>query len=270
MNVEEQSFAKEVGLFIVLFIVLIMVMAIFGTVLSITIGGKTVSTDISLFSFLPVALVIYLYATRIENRSWRSIGFSLGNALSSSVKGLIIGFVMFLAVVIIGLASGQFAFNGFDFSQLIYTIPIIIGYLIQSYGEEIYCRGWSLTYFSRRHGILFAILMSNIVFIVPHFLNNGIDLLSVINIFLTGCVFAVMFLRFDNIWVCGGAHAAWNISQGVLFGFNVSGIESVSLMKFSQVGHSIINGGEFGPESSLIATAVIVIALIIAVYWKSN
>ena len=109
-----------------------------------------------------------------------------------------------------------------------------------------------------------------IVFVVPHLLNPGIDLLSVVNIFIVGIVFAVLFLRFDNIWICGGVHTAWNFSQGIIFGFNVSGLTTPTLMNFSQVGQNLINGGTFGPESSLIATVVFVVALILAVWYPKR
>lgn len=124
-----------------------------------------------------------------------------------------------------------------------------------------------MTYFSKRHSVLIGILAANIIFIIPHLGNNGVDLLSIINIFLCGTVFAVMFLGFDNIWLCGGAHTAWNFSQGVLFGFNVSGFPTPSILKCSQIGQNIINGGSFGPESSLIATFVLIITLILVVYY---
>ena len=159
---------------------------------------------------------------------------------------------MFLVVVMIGIALGQFTFTGFDFSQAIYALPFLVAFTIQSFGEEIYTRGWTLTYFSKRHGILTAILAANIIFILPHCFNLGFDLLSIINIFLVGTVFAVMFLRFDNIWICGGAHTAW----------------TPSLLKFSQAGQNIIAGGIFGPESGLIATGVIVVSLMIMMYYK--
>ena len=78
-----------------------------------------------------------------------------------------------------------------------------------------------------------------------------------------------LFIKYDNIWICGSAHAAWNFSQGILFGFAVSGQTGTpSLLKCSQVGQNIISGGQFGPESSLIATFVIIIGLILALYIK--
>ena len=266
-NVENISLAKEIGIYIVLFLVLyffmVLVVAIAGYCL-----GNIDNFLISLFSFAVVPVGIYIYATKIEKRSWRSIGFSKGNAISSTLKGALIGFSMFLVVVMIGIALGQFTFRGFDFSQAICLLPFLIGFTIQSFGEEICTRGWTLTYFSKRHSLLIAILVSNIIFILPHALNVGFDMMSVVNIFLVGTLFAVMFLRFDNVWICGGAHTAWNFSQGAIFGFSVSGNPTPSLLKFEQVGQNIVTGGTFGPESGLIATAVIIAALALMVYYK--
>ncbi|MBO7719206.1 MAG: hypothetical protein J6S29_03525, partial [Methanosphaera sp.] len=65
-------------------------------------------------------------------------------------------------------------------------------------------------------------------------------------------------------------HTAWNFSQGVLYGFKVSGAQIPSILNFSQVGYNIINGGAFGPESGLISTFVVVVVIIIAVYYKNS
>ena len=127
-----------------------------------------------------------------------------------------------------------------------------------------------MTYFSKRHSIFVAIIANVIIFVVPHLSNPGIDLLSIANIIIFAVFFAVLFLRFDNIWVCGGAHTAWNFAQGCIFGFNVSGFSTPTLLKCSQVGHNIINGGAFGPESSLIATVVVIISLILVVYYPKK
>ena len=263
INVKEMSTIKEVGIFIGLFLVMFVILNIFEFIF-MSISPIPDVVFFSMGGFIIVPFIIYFYVTKIEKRSWRSIGFSKGNALSSTLKGLLIGFLMFSAVVAIGMLLGQFRFNGYDLSSLVYLIPCFILFAIQCFGEEIYTRGWTMTYFYKRHGIFAAMVISSIVFVIPHLLNTGIDLLSVVNIFIVGIVFAVLFLRFDNIWICGGVHTAWNFSQGIIFGFNVSGISTPSLMNFSQAGQNLINGGSFGPESSLIATVVFVIVLILA------
>ena len=99
-NVKEMSLFKEIGIFIGLFIVLQAILF----VANIMALSLTPNEDMfwSLVGFIIVPIVIYLFVTKIEKRSWRSIGFSKGNAVSSTLTGLLIGFLMFCAVVIQG------------------------------------------------------------------------------------------------------------------------------------------------------------------------
>lgn len=265
------SLLKEVALFIGWFIVLMILMEATGLILELIVKNPSndVSVLLNLLTFLPVPFFIMLLSRKIEKRSLESFGFS-PNALLSIAKGLVIGLVMFLAVVALGIISGQYRFAGFDFGCTYLFIPYLLCFAVQSFGEEFYTRGWALTYFSKNHSIITAIIISCIVFILPHMMNNGLNLMAIINLFLFGLVFVVLFLRFDNIWICYGLHTIWNFTQGFLLGFNVSGIETSSIIKFTQASSSIIGGGAFGPESSLIATFVIVIALIVALYYPKE
>lgn len=267
-NVKELSFSKELGRFIILFFILLLAISMVQYMFYDM--NAEVQTPLNFLfahlSFIFSPILIYLYITKIENRSLRSIGFSKGNAISSVLKGFLIGLLLILAIVIIGVLFGQFKYNGIDLSSCLILIIYFIGYGVQSFGEEIYCRGWALTYFAKRHSILFAIFASNIVFILPHLGNSGFDIMSIVNIFIIGILFAVIFLKYDNIWICGGIHTAWNFLLGPVFGLNVSGEAAHSLLKFSAISPNIFNGGTFGPESSLIVTFVVIVAIVISLY----
>ena len=267
-NVKELSFSKELGRFIILFFILLLAISMVQYMFYDM--NAEVQTPLNFLfahlSFIFSPILIYLYITKIEKRSLRSIGFSKGNAISSVLKGFLIGLLLILAIVIIGVLFGQFKYNGIDLSSCLILIIYFIGYGVQSFGEEIYCRGWALTYFAKRHSILFAIFASNIVFILPHLGNSGFDIMSIVNIFIIGILFAVIFLKYDNIWICGGIHTAWNFLLGPVFGLNVSGEAAHSLLKFSAISPNIFNGGTFGPESSLIVTFVVIVAIVISLY----
>ena len=267
-NAGEMSFFKEIRRFIVLFFILILVISIVQFMFYDM--NAQVQTPINFLfvhlSFIFSPILIYFYITKIEKRSLRSIGFTKGNFISSTLKGLLIGILIILAIVIIGVLFGQFKYDGMDLSSCLLLIIYFIGYGVQSFGEEIYCRGWALTYFARMHSILFAIFASNIVFILPHLGNNGFNIMSIVNIFLIGTLFAIIFLKYDNIWICGGIHTAWNFLLGPVFGLNVSGSTTYSLLKFSAISPNILNGRTFGPESSLIVSFVVIVAIVISVY----
>ena len=274
-NVKEMSLAKEIAVFIGLYAITLFIPLILNGIIEVSLILSNQITDytqilVELYGVIFIPITIYFIVTKIEKRSWRSIGFSKNNIISSCLKGLFIGFVMFFVVVVIGFALGQYKYNGFDLSSAIFLIPFFFGFLIQSFGEEIHERGWTLTFISKRHNVIIAMILSSVFFSLEHLLNSGIDLLSLINIVLIGFFFAVLFLKYDNIWICGCAHTAWNFSQGIIFGFNVSGTVTPSLLKFSQTSSNLIGGGEFGPESGLIATVVTVIALVIALYYTKK
>ena len=217
-------------------------------------------------SFIALPIMVILYTSKIEKRSLRSVGFTKGNVMPSVLKGFCIGFLLILSILILSVLSGQFKYQGIDFSTFIYLPLFLIGYAVQSFGEEIICRGWALTYFAKRHGILFAIFISNIFFVLPHMSAAGFDLLTAINIFLIGTLFAIIFLKYDNIWINGTVHATWNFLMGPVFGLDVGGFSTISLLKLAKISPNILNGGAYGPESSLIVTIVVVIAIFITLY----
>lgn len=109
INVKEMSVVKEIGIYIALIMLMFLLISIFQFIF-IKISPTKYSMFFSVLGVIVVPVIIYLYVTKIEKRSWRSIGFSKGNAVSSTLKGLLIGFLMFFSVVIIGMLICQFSF----------------------------------------------------------------------------------------------------------------------------------------------------------------
>ena len=267
-NPVEMSFLKEIIIFIVLFIMAIIALSILQAIFSgLNLDGKSpLGFFFNHISFIALPIMVILYVSKIEKRSLRSVGFTKGNLAPSILKGFLIGFLLILSILIISLISGQFKYNGINLSSCIYLPLFLIGYVIQSFGEEIICRGWALSYFAKRHGIVLSIIISNIIFVLPHMTAAGFDLLTAINIFLIGLLFSIIFLKYDNIWINGTVHATWNFLMGPVFGLDVGAFSTVSILKLTKLGENIINGGTYGPESSLIVTIVVLIAIAISLY----
>jgi hypothetical protein len=53
-----------------------------------------------------------------------------------------------------------------------------------------------------------------------------------------------------------GLHAAWNFTEGGLFGASVSGTTPYGLLHSRFSGARLLSGGAFGPEASIIAVVV--------------
>lgn len=257
----------ETYIFILSYIALMLILALGTLVLT---GGVPSGSDsyvlLTLGAFIVPIIVALFVITKVEKRSLRGIGFTRENIVSSLIKGFILGFGMFVLVVIIGMALGQYSFAGYDFSSLNLAVPYIIVFIIQPFAEEIYTRGWIIPLFSKNYSVFVAILVSTLFFVVGHVGNNGFNLVSIISLILFSILLSILFLKADNIWICGALHSAWNFTQSYLLGFNVSGIETSSILHFSQTTPNIINGGVYGPEAGLISLLVTFLAIIFV--WK--
>lgn len=259
----------ETYIFIFSYIALMLILALVTLVVTrgVPVDGDTYVL-LSLGSFIAPILISLFVITKIEKRSLRGIGFSRDNIISSLIKGLALGFVMFALVVVIGMVLGQYSFIGFDFSSVNLAIPYMIVFIIQPFAEEIYTRGWIIPLFSKNYSVFTAVLVSILFFISGHMGNNGFNILAVLSIILFSILLSLLFLIFDNIWICGALHSAWNFAQSYLFGFNVSGIETSSLLHFSQTTPNIFNGGAYGPEAGLISIVVTLLAIVLV--WKKK
>lgn len=231
-------------------------------------AGSDYYVLLTLGAFIVPMLISVFVMTKIEGRSLRGIGFTRKNVPSSLMKGFMLGFVMFVMVVVIGMVFGQYFIEGYDFSSINLAVPYIIVFIIQPFAEEIYTRGWIVPLFSKNYSVFIAIIVSTLFFVVGHMGNNGFNVISIINLILFSILLSLLFLKADNIWICGALHSAWNFTQSYLLGFNVSGINTSSLIHFSQTAPNIINGGVYGPEAGLIAVFVVSLAIIFV--WKMD
>lgn len=263
----KRSVITDTLLFVLEYNAAIMLMAIFTILITNGVNeGSDTYTLLSLGAFIVPIIVTLFFVTKIEKRSLRSMGFSRENITSQLVKGLALGFGMFILIVITGMLIGEYSFEGFDISSLSLAIPYILAFIIQPFAEEIYTRGWIIPLFSKNYSVFLGVLVSVLFFVSGHIGNNGINAVGIINLIIMGVLLAVVFLKTDNIWVCSALHSAWNFTQSYLLGFNVSGFHTSSLMHFSQTTPNIFNGGVYGPEAGIIATIVTLLALIII--WK--
>ena len=214
-----------------------------------------------------IYLFLFLIAmSKLEKRNLRSMGFA-DNIIPSYIKGFLVGSLMIIIVMVLGLLLGQYEIISINLSSAYLAVPFLLAFMIQSMEEEILSRGWMLVSISRKNSVVMAIFVTSIVFLLLHLGNNSLDIIAVINVFLFSVLLSVIFFRVDNIWFCGALHAAWNYIQGYLMGFNVSGQEEItSLINFNQVHYSILGGNNFGPESGLIVTVVLVVMLCIFLF----
>jgi membrane protease YdiL (CAAX protease family) len=126
--------------------------------------------------------------------------------------------------------------------------------------EEILVRAILFRLLWRAFGPLPAFVVSAAVFGASHIFNPGATVVSVLCIALeAGIMLGALYALTGRLWVSIGVHAAWNFTQGYVFGALVSGGEAGPALAHSVARPNVsvlLTGGSFGPEASLPALLV--------------
>lgn len=219
----------------------------------------------SLFATAGLIFVALLYCRLIEKRSFASMGLT-HFSLAESLRGAVVGLLLFGACVGFALLFGKLSFTGLSAKQNIpFLILALVGFLIQGFSEELLCRGYLMTSLSREMPLPAALIFTALLFTFLHTANVGFGLFAMLNIFLFGILSGLYFIRRGNLWGAAVLHGLWNFAEGPLCGLPVSGLlMPASLFGFSTEGASaFVSGGSFGPESGLAATFALVIGIVL-------
>lgn len=222
------------------------------------------------FALIAVIAAFFLYCKLVEKRSAQSVGFVKRGALKQYLRGSLLGLLMISLSLGIGLLSGTMAYEGIILSVPWWIILLwLLGFMVQGMSEEVALRGYAMVSLSNRMPVVWAILITSIVFGALHAFNSSFSWLAMVNLILYGIFASLYFLHTNNIWAVGAHHSIWNWAQGNLYGVEVSGMKvDATVFRFSSTGsNDLISGGGFGLEGGLAATLIISLAILYLV-WK--
>ena len=229
----------------------------------------------SLASCIFVIIFVILRIKLIEKRDLSEIKLRKDNIVYNYVRGFLIGLLLISFVVFILGISGNLIMEKYPIQKIgTKAIPSIllisIGWMIQGASEEILTRGWLMRVLQDRYSLNTAVIISSVLFGALHLLNPNVGLIAIINIILVGFLFSIYVIKTDDLWGACAMHSAWNLAQGNIYGFEVSGIDVKvgTLMDMNLLGNNIVTGGAFGPEAGIVTTIVLVVAIIILLYFN--
>jgi len=121
--------------------------------------------------------------------------------------------------------------------------------------EEVLVRAIVFRLVWRAFGPWAALILSAGLFGIGHISNPGANLFTALAIALeAGIMLAAFYALTGRLWVSIGFHAAWNFTQGYVFGAAVSGGDFGGEIAHSSPRSNVpdwLTGGAFGPEASL-------------------
>ena len=190
------------------------------------------------------------------------IEFSAKGLASNLLIGSLIGFVLQSLTILVIYLNGSYtivAQNPVSFILIPFAIMFTVAII-----EEIVVRGIIFRIVEEKLGSYISLIISAVIFGVLHMANPHSTFLSALCITTAGFLFGVAFIYKRNLWFPIALHFAWNFTQSGIYGAITSGNEKTkSLFEAKIQGSEFITGGEFGPEGSIHATFICLIATIV-------
>lgn len=213
-------------------------------------------------------LISLIYCRFSEARHISSMGVRKNKILPHYFQGILVGLAMMTAIVLISLIFGinsillcaniNFGLIGLYF----------LGFFVQGMSEEFIFRGYLMNTLGGKHHTLIAIGVSAAAFSLAHLTNPGFNLLTFVNLAMFGGFASLYMICYDDIWGVCAIHSIWNFTQGSLYGISVSGTgntESIFRTK-AKIDSTILSGGDFGIEGSIVTTFVLAAGIAIMLF----
>jgi membrane protease YdiL (CAAX protease family) len=231
------------------------------------------------FGIISIYLPIYFF----DKRKFSHIGFQFSRKwVFDFFYGISIGGILMLFVFLLLLTFNKIEITSIIHSDYNYYFPIeisgrFLGYLSIGFIEEAFSRGYHIKNISEglnkknngeKSSVIFAWIISSVIFGILHGANPDVSILGIINLFLIGFLYGYAYVVSGSLAFPIGLHTAWNFFQGNVFGFNVSGFKpEVTFILTKNIDNDLISGGNFGPEAGLIMLPTILIGFILSYFF---
>jgi len=219
------------------------------------------SVIIAFFGLVGTFLVVFFFMKLVDKKPLLNLGFQFQNHKKDIIIGVITGLVLMALGFWVLVFFNRLEFTITVFSRYEISLTLIL-FLLVALTEELLFRGYVLRYLMNSFNKNIALIISAILFSIAHALNPNMDAMSYLNLFLAGVVLGLPYIYTRNLMFPIALHFSWNFFQS-LFGFNVSGRDSYSLIELDIIENSIVNGGEFGFEGSILSVLFQVILILI-------
>jgi membrane protease YdiL (CAAX protease family) len=206
---------------------------------------------------LVVVLGLTLFFVRVlDRRPAASLGFAPRPAVSAQVAaGFGLGAALLATVFGVGWLLGWYDVTHVTSPvRAMGILAVALAILLpQSAGEEIVMRGYVFQALEARYGWRWALAVSAALFSLLHGLNPNVDWPALVGITVAGVYLGAAYLWTRRLWLPIAVHTAWNLFEGPVFGFPVSGIRMpASILHTETHGPELWTGGAFGPEAGLL------------------
>jgi membrane protease YdiL (CAAX protease family) len=229
-----------------------------GYLVGVTVGGLAAaifanSLSLGIFDSGKLTDIGFPWNREAAHNGWVGLAGGMGAAI------LVLGIPLLVGLAHMTPSQDQ----GSNWRTVLF-VPFLL--LCGAIGEELLFHGFGFQVLLREFGPYATVLPVGVLFGLLHASNPNASRLGIANTMGFGILFGVAFLRSHDLWLPIGMHFGWNFTVP-LFGVNLSGItiKPTGLEIIWKAG-PLWSGGEYGPEASVLTSAVLIV---LAIYlWK--
>ena len=200
------------------------------------------------------ALVGYYSFVRIVERR-RVVELVSPGCFTEALAGAAIGFGLFGLVIGTLFLLDIYSIKGVNGVSVV--VPALMTAIMAGITEEILIRAVAFRILQEWLGSWLALAISAALFGLLHLANPQATIVSSAAIALeAGIMLAAAYMVTRRVWLAIGIHAAWNFAQSGISGLTTSGVEITGYLQGDLHGPSMLTGGSFGPEASIVAVVV--------------
>ena len=276
----------------IIFAIVLLVVTIAIVNVALTVLMQRAQIPLILFAIIIVGQatpipVVLLAGYQIDRRVIADIGLGIDRDWwVDLVFGAVLGGVLMSGIFVVALFAGWIRIKNTLVVEGLSTgfagafVMMLVFWLISGVSEELLLRGYLLTniaeglagYVSERVAVGMAVLVTSSLFGLLHAANPNASAVSIFGIGIAGVMLAAGYLLTDELAVPIGLHITWNLFQGTVYGFGVSGFDfGVNILEITETGPDVATGGAFGPEAGLLGIGAAVLGIVMIagyVRWK--
>ena len=237
-------------------------------------GGafNTISMQLWLTSsFIFAMACVWFFTKFIDRKKISYLPFSFSSLHPSGTIGFLLGIFLICAGALILYFAKSAEWTDINVNQEDLLISVVL-LLMVAIAEELVFRGYILNNLMDSMNKWLALLVSALLFAILHADNPGAQPIALLNVLLAGLLTGIGYLYTRSLWFPVLWHFSWNLFEGPVVGFKVSGLPMNSIFVMETGGNQLITGGDFGFEASLICSGLLIIpiGLLCYLYVSSN
>jgi membrane protease YdiL (CAAX protease family) len=238
---------------------------------------------LNLFRLAVILAAGWWVARFIDRRPFANYGFHFSATWwLDFCFGLLLGAALMALVFLIQWQAGWVTVVGvwrsdppWLFFGLAFLAPLVL-HLVVSVAEELLTRSNQILNITEGMAplgyvpaVMIAWLISSLIFGLLHIFNPHADWVSIANLTLMGFMFGLGYVLTGELALPIGLHLTWNLVQGNVYGFPVSGKMQfqTTVVAIREHGPVLWTGGAFGPEAGLLGILATVAGMVAIIGW---